>query len=258
MAKTFYYSDSRLYTASIADGTISSTTFTPSDPPSSAVTNKNAINDENISLSVGAMEINESLRIDLGSALNPDFAAYYFKSSETADLQLASSASATESLANRVILTTTFSAGWYLHESDLGATNVRYWFLRCYADPNLDNLSEFMMGTKLEFEVNPDIGGKEEEQHGTDNLISYSGVEYSKKRHNPKTILTFNFSNISQTFKNNLQTMESVVGLEHKFLYSEDGTSGTFHYVKLADSMNFTEVAYQRYSTTIKLREQLA
>ena len=253
MAKTFYYSDSRLYTASIADGTISATTFTPS----SVVTNENAINDENISLSVGAMEINESLRVDLGSAFNPDFAAYYFKSSETADLQLASSASATTSLSNRVVLTTTFSIGWYLHESNLEA-NKQYWFLRCHADPNLDNISEFMLGTKLEFEVNPDIGGKEEEKHGTDNLISYSGVEYSKKRHNPKTILTFNFSNISQTFKNNLQTMESVVGLEHKFLYSEDGTTGPFHYVKLDGPMNFTEVAHQRYSTNIKLREQLA
>ncbi len=253
MAKTFYYSDSRLYTASIADGTISGTNFTPS----SVVTNENAINDESISLSVGTMEIDQSLRINLGSVLNPDFAAYYFKSTETADLQLMSSTSATTGLASRVIMTASFSEGWYLHESSL-AVSRRYWFLRCQADANLDNLSEFMMGTKLEFEVNPDIGGKEEEQHGTDNLISYSGVEYSKKRHNPKTILTFNFSNISQTFKNNLQTMESVVGLEHKFLYSEDGTSGTFHYVKLADSMNFTEVAYQRYSTTIKLREQLA
>ena len=52
--------------------------------------------------------------------------------------------------------------------------------------------------------------------------------------------------------------MESVVGLEHKFLYSEDGTTGPFHYVKLDGPMNFTEVAYQRYSTNIKLREQLA
>ena len=82
MAKTFYYSDSRLYTASIADGTISGTNFTPS----SVVTNENAINDENISLSVGTMEIDQSLRINLGSVLNPDFAAYYFKSTETADL----------------------------------------------------------------------------------------------------------------------------------------------------------------------------
>jgi len=43
-----------------------------------------------------------------------------------------------------------------------------------------------------------------------------------------------------------------------KFLYSEDGTSGTLHYVRLGKPIDFKEVSVNRFSCTINLVEQLS
>ena len=64
-----------------------------------------------------------------------------------------------------------------------------------------------------------------------------------------------NFKNISETFKNNLSSMENKVQDFKKFVYY-DGTN--YNYVRLANSISFVEVAHQRYSASIKLREQLS
>ena len=67
-----------------------------------------------------------------------------------------------------------------------------------------------------------------------------------------------NFSNISQTFKENLQAFEVAVQNHKKFIYSEDGTTGAFHYVRLDSPISFSEVAFQRFSASFTLREQLS
>jgi hypothetical protein len=54
-----------------------------------------------------------------------------------------------------------------------------------------------------------------------------------------------------------LQTFEQAVQNFKKFIYSEDGTSGTFHYVRLDSPIQFSEVAFQRYSASFTIREQL-
>jgi len=57
--------------------------------------------------------------------------------------------------------------------------------------------------------------------------------------------------------KTSLDEFKTAVEIDRlKFIYSEDGTTGPFHYVRMS-GLDFTEVAYQRYSTSIKLTEQL-
>ena len=43
-----------------------------------------------------------------------------------------------------------------------------------------------------------------------------------------------------------------------KFIYSENGTTGPFHYVRLEKPMQFKEVSSQRFSVNISLIEQLS
>ena len=116
-------------------------------------------------------------------------------------------------------------------------------------------LTEIIIGTKLEFENEPDIGIATQEIFGTDLNTSLGGVEYANKRHEPKTTFQLNFSNISQTFKNNLVSFEQDVTNFKKFVYYDDST---YHYVRLDSPIKFTEVAFQRFSASLKLREQLS
>ena len=67
-----------------------------------------------------------------------------------------------------------------------------------------------------------------------------------------------NFSNVSSTFKDSLQDLEADVQDFKKFVYSENGVSGPFHYVRLDGPISYSEVAYQRYSASFTLREQLS
>ena len=93
------------------------------------------------------------------------------------------------------------------------------------------------------------------EEFGTDVITSYGGNEYSNKRHNPKTTWSWNWSNISSSMKTSLENVRDSVQDHKKFLYYDETS---YHYVRMGKPLEFTEVAYQRYSTNIKLREQLA
>ena len=104
--------------------------------------------------------------------------------------------------------------------------------------------------------MTPDIGISEQEIFGTNINTSIGGNEYAVKLHEPKSTISMSFSNISQTFKENLQALEAAVQNYKKFIYSEDGTTGTFHYVRLDSPITFVEVAFQRFSASFTLREQ--
>ena len=54
--------------------------------------------------------------------------------------------------------------------------------------------------------------------------------------------------------KTSLEGVRDSVQDHKKFIYYDETD---YHYVRMVSPMDFTEVAYQRYSTNIKLREQL-
>ena len=83
-------------------------------------------------------------------------------------------------------------------------------------------------------------------------------MQYALKRHNPIQTITLSFSSISNTFKTSLQSMQDDVQNFKKFIYSENGTTGPFHYVRLEKPMQFKEVSSQRFSVNISLIEQLS
>lgn len=252
MAKKFYYDSVDIINATIQAGTYNSSTnvFSASG---SAITNEHYINDQSLSGVVTGFSDEDMIRIDLGSAKTAsNIALYNGSSKEFDDLFVYHSSSATGSLTLKLELNTTF-AGW--NANDLTSSgNFRYWFLRS-EDSDYSGLSEVILGTPLEFENEPDMGIATQEIFGTDINTSIGGVEYANKRHEPKTTWQLNFSNISQTFKNNLVSFEQSVTNFKKFVYYDDSS---YHYVRLDAPIKFTEVAFQRFSASLKLREQLS
>ncbi len=250
MAKTFYYDSGGLLEATINDGTFSGSSWSDS----ASMTNEGRLVDQSIATAVSDYNSGDALKIDFGSAVALDFLAVYFSASETHNLSLYR-ASATNVFSSVLSMTATFNAGWTVGEFSSASSDE--WHLAA-TNGDIDNLTEFIVGSKLAFEVQPDVGIGEQEIFGADVQTSIGGVEYATKKHEPKSTFSFNFSNISQTFKNNLQTFEQSVQNYKKFIYSEDGTTGPFHYVRLDSPIQFAEVAFERYSASFTLREQLS
>ena len=255
MAKTIYYDSVGLTEATITAGTVSGTTFSAS---SSAITNVHRINDQSISDAITSFVANDVIRIDFGASVDISNALTHNKSSATEEdnlrfyyhLSSSTDMSNTEAFVN-------FSSpapGWDLAGSVATVKSGRYWFLKSDHD-TFDGLTEMIIGKPLVFENEPDIGIATQEIFGTDLNTSLGGVEYANKRHEPKTTFQLNFSNISQTFKNNLVSFEQDVTNFKKFVYYDDST---YHYVRLDSPIKFTEVAFQRFSASLKLREQLS
>ena len=260
MAKTFYYDSVNLLESTLNDGAVADadTDDKLEFTDASNMTKEDAIIDQSLLVAVAGFGQNEAIQIDLGSAKAVDFIGFYFNADEADNLVVEVDSSATgESGARVATITDNFSAdAWSFNE--FTEDTERYWRIAAMSSGGLVGLTEVILGKKLAFEINPDVGIGEQEIFGTDINTSIGGVEYAVKKHEPKSTISMNFSNISETFKNNLQTMESHVQNYKKFVYSEDGTTGAFHYVRLDSPIKIQEVAFQRYSASFTLREQLS
>ena len=119
----------------------------------------------------------------------------------------------------------------------------------------LTNISEILIGSKLAFEVEPDVNVKTKRDYGTQVNKSLGGVEYAINVHDAQEVFSITFQNISSTFKDNLITMQdSLKGQAKKFVWY-DGSS--FHWVRLENTLTFTEIADSRFSTSISMRQQI-
>lgn len=256
MAKTFYYDSSGLLEATINDGTrnINSETGQISFSDGTTITNEKRLVDGSISTAASDIGASDALKVTFPTAQPIDFLGVYFNAAETNDLAIYYEATANNYSASASI-TGSFSSGWNLTE--FTSRTFATWLLASSSSSGtIDGLTEIIIGKKLAFEVTPDIGISEQEIFGTNINTSIGGNEYAVKLHEPKSTISMSFSNISQTFKENLQTLEAAVQNYKKFIYSEDGTTGTFHYVRLDSPITFVEVAFQRFSASFTLREQ--
>ena len=250
MAKKFYYDNVNLLDAIITAGTLSGSTFSTS---ASDITNEHYINDQSIGHAVSDFDDEDAIRIDFGSAktITDVLTHNNSTSDETNDLWVYYSSSASN-IENAFAINSTSPPSWDLVSAI--SRSARYWYLRS-EDGVFSGLTEVIMGVPLTFENEPDIGIATQEIFATDLNTSLGGVEYANKRHEPKTTWQLNFSNISQTFKNNLVSFEQDVTNFKKFVYYDDSS---YHYVRLDSPIKFTEVAFERFSASLKLREQLS
>ena len=249
MAKSFIYDSIGFTESTITDGNTSGGTFSSSD----TITNESRATDMSISTAITAFGIVNTIRFDLGSSKSADIIALYFSATETSNLTLyAHASSATDAGTSIEVMTSTFTAGWNVF--DFSSTSNRYWFLVATSG-SIDNLTEVIIGTKYDFDVNFDLSNKLGEEFGTDIITSYGGNEYSNKRHDSKTTWDWKWSYLTSGQKTSLDGLNSSVQDYKKFLYY-DGTD--YHYVRMTKPMDFTEVAPDIYSTAFSITEQLS
>jgi len=245
MAKTFYYSPS---TPTITDGTIASGTFTSSD----SIVNEHRVNDDSIASAPTSINSNDAIRFDFGEAKTMDFMALYFTAGETDNVTVYDSddGSAVTFNASRAA---TFNEGWTI--ISLAEESHRYWYIHFASAGTFDYLAEVIIGNKYEFDVEPDIGNTLGEEYGTDIMTSYGGQEYANKRHEPKTTWDWNWSFVTASMKTSLESLNSSVQDHKKFVYYDETS---YNYVRMTKPMAFNEVAYNVFSTSISLKEQLS
>ena len=263
MAKSFIYP---VATATITDGAYGVMAnggtiygFSSSD----TVANEHRISDDSIGSAVSSYgsSINDTIQFDLGGSYACDVIAIYLSAASAANLELYYSSSASNMgsdssdpsvpLTTSPAMSTNHDAGWNIRT--FTEITDRYWYVRATGGDITP--SEIIIGKKYDFDVNPDINNEFGEEFNTDINISYGGDEYACKKHEPKTTWLWNWPNISSSMKTSLEGVRDSVQDNKKFLYYDETS---YHYVRMGKPLEFTEVAHQRYSTNIKLREQLA
>ena len=250
MAKSFIYDSIGLSESKIKAGTYSATTFTPAE---AQITNEHRVIDQSIGSVITSFNNGDAIRFDLGSSQTANILAVNFNGAEDDQFKIYTGASATAM--GSAILDDDFDV-----DSD-GGWNVftvsgsgRYWFLTCPDDTFL-NMTEVIIGTKYDIDMNFDLNNKIGEEFGTDTIISQGGNEYYTKRHAPKTTWDWKWSYLTSGQKTSLDGLNSSVQDYKKFLYY-DGTD--YHYVRMTKPMDFTEVAPDIYSTAFSITEQLS
>ena len=255
MAKTFYYDSVDILNSTLNDGTVTYS-GTEGFNDGTTLTNEERAVDQSVSTAITAWAENDALQFDLGSAKSVDFIAVYFNAAEADDIRLSYDNASSGQTAADIDSFSSCSVGWNVDE--FSSQSYQYWIVSALTAGGLVGITEIILGAKLAFDMNPDIGIGEQEIYGTDIQRSIGGVEYGTKSHEPISTISMNFSSIPSSFKTSLQSMEADVQDFKKFVYSENGVSGPFHYVRLNGPISYSEVAYQRFSASFTLREQLS
>jgi hypothetical protein len=243
----FIYDSIDLINASVQAGTMSGTTFTPN---SGAVTDEIRMNDQSIGSDVTSFDYNDAVRFDLGSSKAADVFAIYQSAEDNEDYKFYGSDSPTAT-GSEINDTSLGSAGW--NYFTFSATK-RYWFIESGATI-INYISEIIIGKKLDFEVSEDVNIEHGVDHGVDLQKSYGGVEYAIKRHASKKKWKLTWSNISNTFKSDLESMRDTLSGNYQPFVYYDGSS--YHWVRMT-GLEFAQVAYNRWSTSITLVQQLS
>ena len=256
MASYFIYDSINQYRSdnTVSEGTFSGTTFTASN----SLTAHERAADQNIGYALSGVTANDAICYQVGSAAAADVVAMRFSGDCGISVQ--------DNSENTIRFGTALNALSGAVNFGSGST-VASWRVKSFTEVTgktkfcvefndaQDNISEILIGKKLNFEVEPDVNVQSSIDYNNEINTSLGGVEYAINVNPGQEVITINFQNISSTFKTNLITFQDANrGESKKFVYY-DGT--THHWVRLARPLTFTEVADGRFSTSIQLRQQI-
>ena len=255
MASYFIYDSINQYRS---DNTISEGQMTDSSTPtfsaSDTLGSHERASDQNIGTAIDNVADRDAIEYAVGSNATANAAAVYF----TGDDGVSSGTIMTffidtdrASLPSKGTISAVSAAGWAT--TDLTETTANKFFIEFNA--SVSNVSEILIGKKLTFEIEPDINVQTTIDYENQIQKSLGVVEYALNVNEGQELITISFQNISNTFKNNLVTMQDALrGESKKFLYN-DGSN--FNWVRLDKPMVFTEIADGRFSTQIAMRQQI-
>ena len=240
MASYFIYDSINQYRS---DNTISEGQMTDSSTPtfsaSDTLGSHERASDQNIGTAIDNVADRDAIEYAVGSNATANAAAVYF----TGDDGVSSGTIMTffidtdrASLPSKGTISAVSAAGWAT--TDLTETTANKFFIEFNA--SVSNVSEILIGKKLTFEIEPDINVQTTIDYENQIQKSLGGVEYALNVNEGQELITISFQNISNTFKNNLVTMQDALrGESKKFLYN-DGSN--FNWVRLDKPMVFTEI----------------
>ena len=255
MGSYFIYDSINQYRS---DNTVSEGQMTDSATPTfsatSTITDHERASDQNISTIISAVVDRDAIEYAVGSSVTTNAAAVYF----TGDDNVSSGTimnffvdTDRASLPNKGTITAVSAAGWAT--TDLTETTGTKFFVEFTGA--VTNVSEVLIGSKLSFEIEPDVNIQSSINYQNSIQKSLGGVEYALNINPGQEEITIGFQNISSTFKDALVEMQNQLKGESKKLLYFDGSN--YHWCRLGKSMVFTEIADSRWSTQIKMRQQI-
>ena len=244
----FFYDQVNLKNATLTSGDISGGSFSSGSNPSGRY---NLI-DESLEYGVTTMG-SYVIKIALTSAADPDSIATYISSANTGgvfSLQVYGSNSDTVGSSKSSV--SNESSGWDI-DTITYSTAYSNWFIE--SDNPMDDkiFKEVMFGKQLTFDTRPDTSINEGRATFSNIKEAYSGKQFATRLSDTKKTWTLTWSNISSSFKDDLITMRDTVSLDLPFIFNDDSNS---YYVRMESGLDMTEVAHQRFSTSINLIEQ--
>jgi len=254
MASFFIYDSINMYRSDndINEGTVSGSSPTQTFAESDVITNHERSADQNIGTTFTAINVGDTIQYALGSSATANVAAAYFTGASGGSgsiIRILSGASG--SITNLETIAVATEVGWKV--GDLTETTSDKFYVKFLNA--VSNVSEVLIGKKLSFEVEPDINIQSSINYNNEINTSLGGVEYAINVNPGQEVFTISFQNISNTFKTDLITMQdALLGESKKFLWYD---STNYHWVRLAKPMTFTEVADDRFSTQLTLRQQV-
>lgn len=251
MASYFIYDSINQYRSdnTVSEGTSDGTTFSPG----TAITDHERASDSSIGTIISVVANNDGIQYAVGSSATANAAAVYF----TGDDGISSGTSANFHISDNTTLGTSkgtitaiSAAGWAT--TDLTETaGTKFYTIFAGA---VTNVSEVLIGKKLTFEIEPDVNIQSSINYNNIKNSSMGGVEYVINVNPGQEEITIGFQNISSTFKANLITMQDANKSNAKKMVWFDGTN--HHWIRL-QAMQFTEIADGRWSTQLKMTQQI-
>jgi hypothetical protein len=252
MAATIYYDKNGFYDASVAAGTINSSNVFAA---SSSITNPEYISDEGIDNAMTNVANEDAVQLTFSTGVTNNFVALYFTSAMTETIALHYDNSSSGTAAVAVTITADFSAGWNVSEFTLPAP-FQFWLIKAHGA--VAGLSEALIGAKLALPLEPSATIITEHRFGSEQVKAYGANRYYIEKHNSYKILTVSFDHMTSANKTTMLSFSNTVTDRKPFIYSEDGTTGPFHWVRLVRPLTFRMVAPDIWSCQMVMKELIA
>jgi len=258
MASYFIYDSINQYRS---DNTVSEGTFGAGFSASDSLTNHERVSDQNIGTVISGVNANDAIAYTLGTAATANAIAVYFTGDDgvtaNGDEMTIRAGNAVNALTAAGKSFASTHSGWSVsnvHDSG-NYTDVGNYSIWCVEfNEALTNISEILIGRKLDFEIEPDVNIQSSINYENEVQRSLGGVEYAINVNPGQEVFTISFQNISSTFKSDLITMQDANKANAKKMLWFDSTN--YHWVRL-EEMVFTEIADGRFSTQLKMRQQI-
>lgn len=248
MAATIYYDKNDYYSATIAEGTVDGSN---SFSAGTSMSNPDRISDQDIIKAVGYVGDTDAIQVTFPTAVVNDFIAIYFNAEEADTIVLLYDDSSSGVATVISTITADFSIGWNITEFSLGSA-YQYWIVK--AAGAIVGLTEALIGAKLTLPLEPTANITTAHKFGTEEIKAHGANRYYISKHDNYKVITVSLDHMTAANKTSILAFSNTVTDRQAFIYSEDSTTGPFHYVRLVSPLTFRMVAPDIWSCQMVMR----